>query len=97
MYAYFNDNLPSYYTNYFKIIKNIHCHNTRSASNIYIDYKRTNYGKFSLKIRGAQIWNKLSKDLKILKSYSLFKKSNKSLCAKSDVFLGYNIIIIISS
>ena len=76
VYTYFNDNLPSYFANYFKII-NIHCHNTRSPSNIYIDYKRTNYGKFSLKFRGAQIWNKLSKDLKILKSYSLFKKATK--------------------
>ena len=41
------------------------------------DYKRTNYGKFSLKFRGAQIWNKLPKDLKILKSHSLFKKATK--------------------
>jgi len=72
MYTYFNDNLPCYFTNYFKIINNIHCHNKRSASNIYVDYKRTTYGKFSLKFRGAQTWNKLPKDLKILKSYSLF-------------------------
>ena len=33
--------------------------------------------KFSLKFRGAQIWNKLPKDLKILKSYSQFKNSAK--------------------
>ena len=31
-------------------------HNTRTASeHILLDYKRTNYGKFSLKFRGAQI------------------------------------------
>ena len=46
-------------------------------SNIFIDYKRTNYGKFSLKFRGAQIWNKLPKDLKLLKSYRQFKQSSK--------------------
>ena len=49
MYSYFNDNLPSYFTNYFIIINNIHCHNTQSASNMYIDYKRTNCAKFLLK------------------------------------------------
>ena len=27
MYTNFNDNLPRYFTNYFKIIDNIHCHN----------------------------------------------------------------------
>ena len=60
MYSYFSKNLPS--NNYFKLNHTIHSHNTRTASNIYIDYKRTDYGKFSLKFRGAQIWNKLPKD-----------------------------------
>ena len=44
---------------------------------IYLLIKRTNYGKFSLKFRGAQIWNKLPKDLKLLKSYRQFKQSSK--------------------
>ena len=55
----------------------IHSHNTRAASNIYIDYKKTNYGKFSLKFKGAQIWYKLPNELKVLKTNSLFKKSAK--------------------
>ena len=53
MYSYFSNNLPKYFNNnYFTLNKNIHSHDTRSASNVYIDYKRTNYGKFSLKHRG---------------------------------------------
>ena len=75
MYSYFNDKLPSYFTNYYKLNEKLHSYNTRTASNIYIDYKRKNYGKFSLKFRGARIWNKLHKDLKIFKLYTLFKKS----------------------
>jgi len=55
----------------------IYSHNTRTVSNIYVDYKRTNYGKFSSKFRGAQIWNKLPEDLKELQSYRLFKKLAK--------------------
>ena len=77
IYSYFNGNLPSYFNNYFKSNEMIHGHNTRTASNIFIDYKRTNYGKFSLKFRGTQIWNKLPKDLKLLKSYRQFKQSSK--------------------
>ena len=77
MYSYFNENLPSYFNNYFKLNEMIHSHNTRTASNTFIAYKRTNYGKFSLKFRGAQIWNKLPKDLKLLKSYRQFKQSSK--------------------
>ena len=47
MYSYFSDKLPSYFTNYFKLNEKLHSYNTRTASNVYIDYKRTNYGKFS--------------------------------------------------
>ena len=42
---------------------------TLSASNIFIDYKTTNYGTFSLKFRGAQTWNNLPKNLKKSKTY----------------------------
>ena len=77
MYSYFSNNLPKYFHNYFTLNKNIHSHDTRSASNIFIDYKRTNYGKFSLEYRGAQIWSNLPIQLKSLQSYNLFKRSTK--------------------
>ena len=47
MYSYFSKNLPSYFDNYFKLNDTIHSHNTGTASNRYIDYKRRDYGKFS--------------------------------------------------
>ena len=46
VYSYFSNILAKYY---FTLNKNIHSHDTHSASNIFIDYKRTNYGEFSLK------------------------------------------------
>ena len=73
MYSFFNDKLPSYFRNYFILNEKFHSHNTRSASNIFIDFKRTNYGKFPLKFRGAQMWNELPKDLKDSKSYTQLK------------------------
>ena len=80
MYSYFSNNLPKYFNNYFTLNKNIHSHDTRSASNVYIDYKRTNYGKFSLKYRGAHIWNNLPNELKSLPGYNnySFKRSAKA-------------------
>ena len=42
MDSYFSDNLPSYFTNYFKLNETIHSHNTRTASNIYIYIYITN-------------------------------------------------------
>lgn len=33
MYSYLSNNLPKYFNNYFTLNKNIHSHDTRSASN----------------------------------------------------------------
>ena len=74
MYSYFRNDLPEYFKNYFTLNKNKYSYNTRSASNIFIDYGRKNYGKFSLKYRRAQIWNNLPDDLKTLKTYYSLKK-----------------------
>ena len=74
MYSYFRNDLPQYFKNYFTLNKNKYSYGTQSASYIFIDYERTNYGKFSLKYRRAQIWNNLPDDLKTLRTYYSFKK-----------------------
>ena len=53
MYSRYHDKLPDVFNSYFVTNDNIHSYNMRSASKIHIDFKRTNYGKFSLKYRGA--------------------------------------------
>ena len=88
MYSYFSNNLPKHFNNYFILNKNIHSHDNRSASNIFIDYKRTNYGKFSLKHMGAQTWNNLPIELKSLQNYNSFKRSTK-IYAQNHSILGY--------
>ena len=56
VYSFFNNKLPSIFEKK-NILTNdvIHSHNTRAASKLYTDYKRTNYGKFSTTYRGADI------------------------------------------
>ena len=74
MYLHYFGKLPENFDNYF--LKNDSGHSfIRSASKIHIDFKRTNYGKFSLQYRGAIIWNSLPNDLEELKSSSAFKKA----------------------
>ena len=36
----------------------------RSASKVHFNYQRTDYGKFSVNHRGAEIWNNLPDNLK---------------------------------
>ena len=52
-------------------------HYTRSVNSLHIKFKRTNYGRFSVKCRGAIIWNSLPSSLKEIKSLQLFKTKLK--------------------
>ena len=48
MYSYFNNNLPEYFLNYFRLNENIHSHDTRSASGDQTDELRKIFIKISL-------------------------------------------------
>ena len=74
MFSYFSGTLPAIFEDYLTKNEHLHNYNTRSASNIHIDYQRTNYGKFSVKYRGAKLWNNLPENLRNQKSYGRFKK-----------------------
>ena len=76
MYRYFRNDLPEHCLKFwsFTVNKNKYSYNSPSASSIFIDSRRTNYWKFSLKYRGAQIWYNLPDDLETLKTYNSFKK-----------------------
>ena len=77
MYSYHHNKLPTFFNNFFITNENIHSYNTRSKSKIHLEFRRTNYGQFSMRYRGAIIWNNLPNDLKIINSYNHFKKSLK--------------------
>ena len=62
----------------------IHMYKTRSSKKLNINYKRTNYGKFSIKDKGAQIWNSLPT---ILKDINLRKKSRNFIQQEHDIYL----------
>ena len=86
MYFYYYGKLPETFNDYFVIndSSSIHSYNTSSASKIHVDFKRTNYGQFSLQYRGAIIWNSLPGDLKELKSINAFKKALRTLVQSAE-------------
>ena len=55
MFSYFDGTLPAIFEDYFAKNKHLNNYNTRSVSNIHINYQRSNYGIFSLKYRGAKL------------------------------------------
>ena len=59
MYSYTKGSLPSAFSNYFSLNDTIHQHYTRSSGKFHMKFKRTNYGRFSIKYKGPTIWNTL--------------------------------------
>ena len=55
MFSYFDGTLPAIFEDFIAKNKHLNNDNTRSVSNIHINYQRSNYGKFSLKYRGAKL------------------------------------------
>ena len=80
MHNYVNKNLPEAFNDYATPASDMHNYNTRHASkNLFVLPSSTNYGKFSVKLRGITIWNGLPNDIRKY-SYSKFKKYIKHNC-----------------
>ena len=88
LYSYFGGQLPPSFLDYFSENNTIHSYNTRSANKVYIKYERTNYRSFSVRYRGAMIWNSLPNSLKEMKPLQLFKRKLKCFCS-TDIYRLY--------
>ena len=79
--------MPPSFSDYFSENNTIHSYNTRSANKVYTKYERTNYRRFSVRYRGAIIWNSLPNSLKEIKSLQLFKRKLKKLLNRNILTL----------
>jgi hypothetical protein len=78
MYNYVNKKLPQAFNDY--ATSDMHNYNTRHASkNLFVLPSSTNYGKFSVKLKGITTWNNLPSDIRKY-SYSKLKKYVKHNC-----------------
>ena len=74
MYDYIKGYLPSFFDNYFILNNKVHKHNTRKSNLIHKKRIRTNYGKFSVKNKGTEIWNKILKKVRDSSTKTKFKR-----------------------
>ena len=77
MYSYNHDKLPAFFDNFFQTNESIHSYNTRSSSKVHIEFRRTNYGKFSIRFKGAITWNSLPIEIRNISSINTFKTKLK--------------------
>ena len=66
MHDFYSGTLPPAFSNYFTPVNKWHKYNTKlaSRSSYTLPLVMTNYGKFSIKLKGAKIWNSLSEEIK---------------------------------
>jgi hypothetical protein len=77
MFEFYNNSLPEYFKNFFTLNKNVHNYRTRNSHYIHKERYRTNYGKFTIKIKGISLWNKIPSDIKEARTKIKFKKDMK--------------------
>ena len=77
-------NLPDFYNDYFKQNNELHNYDTRNSTKLHVSYKRTNYRKYTVFNKGVSIWNCLDEEIKNIKSYFSFKKTEKSYYLMSN-------------
>ena len=71
------DNVPNAFSNYFKLLKDQHRHNTRGSNQFTWNVPRVNtetYGSNSVKIKAIKDWDKTTKKIQF-HSDLLFKRS----------------------
>src|SRR6218665_917551 len=73
MCKYYNHNLPSAFSGYYTQVAELTPYYLRSDANFRLSFARTNTRKFSIKIMGPMIWNRLSQSIRTVSSLSLFK------------------------
>ena len=58
----------------FSFVSSIHSHNTRAedTQKLFLKHAKSNVRKFSISVRGPQIWNELPDSIKTLSSVDQF-------------------------
>jgi len=68
LYDYHYNKLPKLFDSFFIKISQVHNYNTRlaSKSTFSLPNVRTNYGKFNIRFKGAEVWNSIHEEFKTL-------------------------------
>ena len=87
MFDFYNNTIPSSFSNFFTSIRKVHNYNTRlsSSSAYYTPAIRTNYGKFSLRYQGPLTWNSIDHNTKEINHHKIFKQKSKAQFLKTYI------------
>ena len=87
MFDFYNNTIPSSFSNFFTSIRKVHNYNTRlsSSSAYYTPAIRTNYGKFSLRYQGPLTWNSTDHNTKEINHRKIFKQKIKAQFLKTYI------------
>ena len=77
-FKYFANSLPPVFDNYYETLANTHGLNTRHGSNLRKVSHKTKTGALSIKIHGAELWNKLDNNLKSIPHVKSFRYRYKT-------------------
>ena len=78
VFNYFNDSLPSVFDNYYETLASTHGINTRHGSSLIRKIKhKADIAAHSIKIQGAELWNRLDVNLKSISNVKTFRKKYK--------------------
>ena len=77
--------LPIIYSNYFTPNQLIHCHDTRTKSDLHRFPIDNSTGAKQIKVKGAMLWNKLPTDIKNSTTLTVFKRKLKLMLLYSEL------------
>ena len=78
VFKYFANSLPPVFDNYYETLASTHGLNTRHGSNLRKVSHKTKTGALSIKIHGAELWNKLDNNLKSILHVKSFRYRYKT-------------------
>ena len=87
MYNYIHGILPTTFSDYFERNRNVQQCNTRQADDLRVPFARLNVRIFSIKIRGAQVWNSLPQYIKSATSINDFKNKLRNFLIDKNIHI----------
>ena len=76
-YKLYNSRNIEFFSNYFKLNRNVHRYDTSSANNVFLNIPNGNYGYSTFYYRASTMWNNLPSDIKQASSVNQFKRKLK--------------------
>ena len=83
MYKVYNNLLPQYFIDTFKLNSAIHGHNTRQCDDFHVPHHRLVLTSNSIRVHGVNVWNSICIDIRNIKLFKSFRTKYKACIINS--------------